>query len=239
MARNVTPTSVLALAILCLGSLQAQAQGNWQPGDFGAFRARIGLFEPDGGGDYWRDKMADWTGAPEDLEDLTFGFGYHWPTSRTGGVLFGMGFYSGDTTQAYRDWVDADGRDISHRTRLETFELTATWVQRLRPRGHGPSPYLGVGFGLLAYELSEHGSFLDFSVDPEAPELFHGRYFADGTTYMVHGLVGVEVPVTSLLGFFVEARYRHADDDLGQDFAGFGTLDLSGPEAAVGMSLSF
>ncbi len=228
-----------ALAGVLGASLPAAAQGNWNPGDFGSLRTRIGYFEPNGDDDYWDAKETDWTGAPDDLAGVTFGFDYHWPVARNGGLLLGFGFYEGDTSQAYRDWVDENGHGIWHSTELETFELTATWVQHLLPRSRHPSPYLGVGAGLVFWGLTEHGDFLDFSGDATAPEIFHGAYESDGTTYQLQALAGVDFPLGGATGMFLEARYRWADDTLDQDFAGFGSLDLSGLELTAGMSFNF
>jgi hypothetical protein len=43
-------------------------------------------------------------------------------------------------------------------------------------------------------------------------------------------------PSTSL---FAEGRWVSVDDELGDDFSGFGTLDLSGSHASLGIAWKF
>jgi len=56
---------------------------------------------------------------------------------------------------------------------------------------------------------------------------------------MAFGVAGIDIPVGPRWSLFVEGRYRWAADDLGQDYAGFGELDLSGWEASGGFGFSF
>jgi len=228
---------VLALAI-ALGTLSAagvEAQGNWQPGDFGAVRFRLGLFEPEASSQYWDDTFEVFTGSAADFEDFIFGVDYLWRNSRQGGLLFGVSFYEGRTTQAYRDWVDADERDISHTTRLQLNDLTAAYVLRFGRKGI--RPYVGGGAGLLWWKLTEEGSFIDFG-DDDLPVVY-AAYRSDGTTWELFALGGVDIPLGYRWSFFFEGRYRWAEDELDRDFAGFGTIDLSGIELTGGFSWNF
>ena len=117
---KVQDIRILAVVVVfvAMGALTAEAQGNWQPGDFGAFRFYLGLFEPNADSQYWDETFDVFSGSPSDLNDFIFGVDYLWRTSRSGGLLFGTSFYEGKATQAYLDWVDGDGRDISHLTTL-------------------------------------------------------------------------------------------------------------------------
>jgi len=213
----------------------AAAQGNWQPGDFGSFRLRLGLFEPDGNSQYWDEKFRDFTGSPSSFEDLVFGVDYMWRTSRKSGFLFGTSFYNGRTTQSYHDWVDEFGNNISHTTDLDLVDITAAFVLRL---GRGRVvPYLGVGGGFVYWKLMERGSFIDFGLS-ELP-IIDAQFRADGWTYEGFGLLGLDMALGHRWSFFVEGRKRWSDDDLGDDFSGFGTIDLSGTEVTAGFSWNF
>ena len=237
MRTHLFRTVMIGLLVLSAGPSLAEAQGNWQPGDFGSLRFRLGLFEPSGSSEYWDDTFAVFTGSPGDLQDLSFGIDYLWRTSRHGGLMFGTGWYGGDATQAYRDYVDSDGFDIRHATSLDTWDLSAAYVWRFGAPGAAIVPYAGIGGGFLYWQLEEAGDFIDFS-DPRQ-EIYFASYVASGWTWEALGLAGVEVPLGFRWSMLAEGRYRYADDELGGDFAGFGTLDLSGWELSAGIAWNF
>ena len=234
--RRSTCLSVLFATIVAAGmSVTAEAQGNWRPGDFGSVRGYIGIFSPQGDSAYWNDTFDVFTGSASDFEDVVFGADYLWRTSSKGGLLFGGSFYSGATTQAYRDWVDSDGLDISHATTLDLTDMTAAYVWRFG-RG-GARPYIGGGGGLLWWSLREQGYFIDFGAQ-DLP-IVYATYGASGTTWELFGLAGLDVPVGSHWSFFIEGRYRWAEAELNKDFSGFGTIDLSGLQVVGGFSWNF
>jgi hypothetical protein len=226
---------ILVVTVATLWSVNAGAQGNWQPGDFGSWRFYMGLFEPTASSQYWDDTFDVFTGSPSDFEDLVFGTDYLWRTSRQGGVLFGISFYEGRATQAYLDWVDASGQDISHTTTLGLADMTAAYVLRF---GRGSvTPYLGGGGGLLWWRLTEEGSFIDFA-NPDLPIIF-ASYRSDGTTWELFALAGLDFRLGRNWSFFFEGRYRWAEAELNRDFAGFGTIDLSGIQLTGGFAYNF
>jgi hypothetical protein len=235
MYRNLYRVLALSIAVWTLSAATLEAQGNWNPGDFGALRFRLGLFEPHGDSQYWDDTFEVFTGSVSDFNDLVFGADYLWRTSRQGGMLFGVSFYNGKTTQFYRDWVDADGNDIGHTTNLYLTDLTAAYVVSFR--NHGVKPYVGAGGGLLWWELREEGSFIDFA-DDDLPVVY-ASYRASGTTWELFALAGLDVPLGYRWSFFFEGRYRWGEDELNRDFAGFGTIDLGGIELTGGFSWNF
>ena len=235
MRQFISQTIVFGALIISASAFTAEAQGNWQPGSFGAFRFRAGLFEPRGDSQYWQDTFEVFTGSPESFRDLVGGVDYVWMTSGTTGLMFGSSFYNGKSTQAYLDWVDADGRDISHTTSLKEWDLTATFVWRLGR--HGVVPYLGIGGGFNNWRLEESGYFIDFA-DPDLP-VVGASYRASGWTFEAIGLAGIDVPLGYRWSFFIEGRYRYSQDELADDFSGFGTIDLSGGELAFGFSWRF
>ena len=229
---------VLALVIVAtfLWTVSAEAQGNWQPADFGSWRFFMGTFEPNCDSQFWDDYFFDFNGSPSSFNDLVFGADYLWRNSRNGGVLFGVSFYDGQSTLAYRDWVDADGQDISHTTSLYLSDLTAAYV--LRFGRNGIRPYVGAGGGMLWWQFREEGYFIDFSDEENLP-IFFGNYRADGLTWEFFALAGLDFRLSHRWSFFFEGRYRWAEDELNKDFAGFGTIDLSGAELVGGFSYNF
>jgi hypothetical protein len=215
---------------------RAEAQYGYRS-ETGAVRLRIGLFDPDGSSTYWDDKAQDFTGSASDLQDLTFGMDYQWRLQSNSSVLFGVAYYDGSGTFAYRDYVDGNGNEIRHTTTLETWELTVAWITDLGKPQASVRPYLGLGTGLLGWRLTEAGDFIDFG-SPNLP-IVRAGYQAEGTTYEFFALAGLDFRLAPGWTFFLEGRWRNADDTLGDDFAGFGKLDLSGFEYSGGFSFKF
>lgn len=233
-------TLIVVCLIGCLFGFahDTYAQGSWLPGDAGSIKFRLGLFEPQADSSYWDEKFEVWTGSSSDFEDLVWGIDGLWMMAPTWGVQFGSSWYQGDTYQAYRDWVDSDGREISHRTELSTWDLTAAWV--FKPlRGSAIRPYFGIGGGLLSWRLQEYGDFIDFG-SSGGDQVVYGAYQDSGTTFMAFGIVGVEFFSRNSWSLFIEGRWQEAETSLG---GGFGSLnqrlDLSGPQVSAGIAWKF
>jgi hypothetical protein len=222
---------------MSLLAIPAEAQGNWRPGDFGSARLRVGLFEPDGDSEYWDDTFDVFTGRPADFEDYSWAFDYVWRFGPMSGIMFTVGYYDGGTTQAYRDWVDEDGYDITHTTSLEMAEINAAWVFQFARPNASIQPYVGVGGGFVQWELMESGYFIDFG-DEDLP-VVAAHYTADGSTMQWFLMAGAEVPLGARWSFVIDGRWKNADDELGDAFAGFGTIDLSGTEYSAGFAWKF
>lgn len=235
MRRSTCLSVVIATIILAGFSVIAEAQGNWQPGEFGSVRGYIGIFSPQGDSEYWDDIFEAFTGSASDFEDIVFGADYLWRTSPQGGLLFGSSFYKGATTQAYRDWVDGDGAEVTHTTTLDLTDLTAAYLWRFGKRG--ARPYIGAGGGLLWWSLREEGYFIDFA-DEDLPIVF-ANYYGNGTTWELFALAGLDVPISYRWSFFIEGRYRWSEAELNRDFSGFGTIDLSGLQVTGGFGWNF
>jgi len=223
-------------ALLVITPLSAQTgYGGW--GRTQAFRAQLGLFEPEGDSRYWNDKAIDFTGGVEDLDDISLGISYVRYLSDRVGVQFGTTFYEGETEQAYVEFTDNNGFDIFHSTRIEQNSLTVGVLLHLLDRDAAVVPYVGAGGGLYTWELTEAGEFINFDRVPAT--IFSGTFIDDGEVLGYYLQAGVEIPLGTSTALFAEARWNQADDDLSGDFAGFGELDLSGTDVSVGFSWIF
>jgi hypothetical protein len=215
----------------------AQAQGRWRPGDSGSVRVLLGEFSPEASDQYWDDKFMDFTGSADDFDDTMLLVDYRKPLGGNAAFLLGGGWYEGAATQAYRDWVDASGRDIAHRTTLNTAELTGAVILELGGRRGSVVPYVGIGGGYLWWELTEEGSFIDFG-DPDLP-VVSARYRSNNGTFEVLALAGLDIRIGDAWSLVFQGRWREADDELGQGLAGLGTLDLSGVDFEGGIAFHF
>lgn len=200
-------------------------------------RVSLGEFTPDGSSSYWLDKEIDFTGSTDEFADITLGFDYIYFWTERFGALVSVGGWQGQQTQAYRDFVDISGRDISHLTTIESVWLDVGLTFHLFDRRRAIMPYVGAGGSVVFWELTEEGEFIDF--DLPSPEVFNDVFSADGDAFGWFFLVGLEIPVSDYVSLFAEGRWRSAEDELGGDFAGFGTLDLSGHSITGGVSFVF
>jgi outer membrane protein W len=226
---------ILTLA-LGAAALPAAAQGGWYGADQN-FRLRLGGFQPEGDSEYWHHKEAAFTGEASDLEDLSFGVDYRVDLAPHFGIQFSSSTYEGDTVQEYRDFVDSDGFGIRHNTRLEVSSATLGAVILLGGPNAPVRPYLGAGGGAYFWRLTEDGEFVDFT--PPPPVIFGATLESEGTAFGYYAQAGLEVPLGRQWGLFVDGRWQQVEDDLDDDFAGFGKLDLSGIDVGAGISWRF
>ena len=243
MTRTTTPVTAFLLALALAAAtpaLAAQgsrpARGHW--GETQALRIQLGEFTPDGDSVYWDEKAVDFTGSPEDFEDVALSIDYLRLLSGRLGLLVSGSFFEGANRPSYRDFVDEFGGEIVHDTELEISSFTVGLLAHLTRRDRAVVPYVGAGGGLWVYRLSERGDFIDFTPF-SGPEIFFGDFETEGEAFGYYLQAGLEVPVGHTLSVYADARWSRVDDDLDDDFQGFGELDLGGRAIAFGVAWSF
>ncbi len=234
MSKHIT----LAIALLGTALVAANAQAQVPSGPIEqSVRLRLGSFRPEGNSQYWHDKAIQFNGKASDLEDAIGGIDYQLALNPHFALLFSGSSYRGQTDPSYRNFVDSRGGEVSHTATLEIASLTAGLVFHLAGPNAPIRPYLGGGGGVYAYRLEEDGRFIDFT--PPPPTVFRADSVAEGNSFGYYWLAGFEVPVGRSWGFFAEGRWSKVDDELGDDFAGFGKIDLSGRDVSAGVSYRF
>lgn len=231
--------SLLIITAVALfgAATSAEAQGSWMSADAGSVRFKLGLFEPAADSSYWDEKFEIWTGEPQNLRDLAWGIDGLWMFTPTTGLKLGSLFYDGNARQAYREWVDSEGRSVAHWTELKTSELTLAFVYRPLT-GSFVRPYVGVGGGFVFWQLTESGDFIDFGVDDG--EIFTATYRDEGSDPIAFVEVGFDVFAWPQWTFFVEGRLSTGDASLGGGFADLDQrLDLSGGSLYAGFAKLF
>jgi opacity protein-like surface antigen len=223
-------TLALAGLLLAVTPAWAQQRRGFYERD-GAFRIHLGDFQPEGDSEYWDDVERDFTGGVDDLENVSFGLDYLLPLNRNFSLMFSGTAYAGDTTQSYRGFVDNFGDRIRHDTTLGIASATLGVV--VHPFGSDApvSPYIGAGGGSYFWSLEEEGDFIDNNDD-----VFFATFQDEGVAFGYYYLVGLEAPITRRMSIFGEGRWTQADDELSDDFEGFGDIDLSGRMFLVGLS---
>ncbi len=229
--------TVAIAAALTVSAAPATAQGSYRTyGGDSEFRFRVGTFEPDGESEYWDDTFFDFTGSTESFEDTIAGVDYVHRLGRRVGVMASINAFEADARQAYRDFVDADGRDIRHTTFFEVTSATLGLLFHLTGPEATLQPYLGGGGGFYSWTLEESGDFIDFA---GGNEIFTDTFLAEGDAFGTYFVAGLSVPVGESFTLFAEGRWDSADDELADDFEGLGTLDLAGRQIAAGLSWRF
>lgn len=229
-SKALCTTLVFTGLLLAVLPASAQQRRGFYERD-GAFRVSLGAFQPEGDSEYWDGKEIEFTGGVDDLENASVGLDYLLTLNRHFSLQFSGTFYGGDTTQSYRDFVDNFGDRIRHDTTLEI--ATGTVGVLIHPFGSeaAVSPYIGAGGGSYFWSLREEGDFIAPNDD-----IFFATLEDDGVAFGYYYLVGLEAPITRSLSIFGEGRWDQADDELSDDFEGFGDIDLSGRTFRVGLS---
>ncbi len=236
MLRHTTRTILLATLLLLVFGADAEAQWQRNTSRTDRFRFRLGLFEPAGGSDGWDAVFEGFTGQPSDLQDFVWGIDYLWRTGRHTAVLFGFSYYGGATTSALRRLGRRRRQRDSPHHQLETSgsdrRVSLSFRQCCRP------PLSRDRWRLRVVATRPTRGISSTSAPPDQPVIW-AWYGADGATFEAFALAGIDIPINPRWSIFVEGRYRYATDELGDDFSGFGELDLSGYELTAGFGVNF
>ncbi|MEX1182823.1 MAG: hypothetical protein WEF86_06280 [Gemmatimonadota bacterium] len=145
----------------------------------------------------------------------------------------------------FRDWyeeVDGDSLGIAQSTALQMVPVSLS--ARFYPFSRGRSvsslawlparttPYLGAGMDMTWYRLRQVGDF----VDPDGV-ITYQEYETSGRAATMHARVGLDHWLTPKLGLNIEGRYTHGSAEPSDDFGSFDSLDLSGFNAGIGISV--
>ncbi len=240
MRKILIPLLALATAAVVVAT-PAPALAQAGRGD-SAVQFRIGGFFPEGDSAFWEDTEARFTQRTSDFEAVIVGFSYVRSVNNNFEVGLNLDLYDETVRSAEAGFVDEFGFPILHDATLSMVPLTVDFrllpFGRFKLRGQDrrvlqPAFYIGGGAGLNLYEYEEIGDFVDDSFDP--PEIFGPeRFVSRGAALQLHALTGVEIPVGGAFNILVEGRYSWAEEELEDDFDGFGDIDLGGPAFYVG-----
>lgn len=141
----------------------------------------------------------------------------------------------------FRNYVDQNDLPITQTTMLATTPLSAAVRWYFTPRGRQigrfvwiPSrlrPYVGIGAGMVRYELEQEGSFVDFT----DYSIFDDRLTSDGWAFMGLFMAGAQYSLGTRVFLSTDARYSRANAELRRDFAFPDGIDLSGFEFSAGL----
>ena len=228
---------VTLLVVFCLSASAASAQRAYGHQALNQFRLQLGAQTPDGDSVYWDDKRADFTGSPDDFEDVAFAVDYRRFINPLVAIQISAEAYEGDSTQEYLDFVDESGDPIIHTTTIDqdSFGLGVAFFPA--GRDHLFIPYVGVGGEIVSWRLTEVGDFIDFAVDE--PTVINDLFVDEHEAFGYYLQAGVEFAFGDGWALFAEGRWDRVDDELEGDFVGLGELDLSSKRVSAGVAWTF
>jgi opacity protein-like surface antigen len=151
----------------------------------------------------------------------------------------------------YRDFVDADGREIEQTTTLRRVPLTANVRAYLVPRGRSVGrlayipakvvPWVGVGAGVTWYKAQQSGSFMNVELCNElqtdaACAVYDDTFASSGWGPTLQGMGGVDFTLTPRIALTGDARYLWSSASMNESFEGYDKIDLSGVSIALGLT---
>jgi len=154
--------------------------------------------------------------------------------------------YSGmDKGSEFRNYVDNSGNPIQQSTSFTRTPITLSAKYYLTGRGRQigryawipdhVAPYVGAGVGMMYYEFTQRGDF----VDDSTLAVFNDEFHSGGWTPMAQLLAGAEWSLGKSWALLTEARYLTASAALSGDFSGFHRIDLSGVTTSAGLIVRF
>jgi hypothetical protein len=209
------------------------------------FGGHIGFSMPRADSDLFGMVTRELTLNTSDFRAATFGGDFGVPFASHFAAVVSFDYSRSSTNSESRGFVESNGDPIVQTTRLSQVPVTATI--RYYPMKMGESvgsyawmparlnPYIGGGVGVLHYNFSQSGRF----VDTTNLNIFTTSLKSSGFAATEHIAGGIDISLSSLIFVNGEARYSWAKANLGKDYGGFHPIDLAGFRILGGMYFRF
>lgn len=143
--------------------------------------------------------------------------------------------YGRSLETSYRDFTDADGREVFQTLKVSAVPTGVT-VRLVRGLRGSFQPYVGGGVDAVWYRYEEYGDFIDF-FEAGLP-VYSDAFLSEGWGFGAHVVAGLRIPISYDLALTAEARYLWAAKEMGGDFRR-NRIDLTGVSATVGVMVRF
>ncbi len=202
-------------------------------------RLRLGLMTPEGDSKFWSDNRHIFSGDAKGLEDASWALDFDWALGPRASVAFSSGYFKGQQNAHYLDYVDAAGDDVFHVASLKLAPITVGLTFYPGGRDRSINPYVGAGGGFYWWRYREVGDFIVFDQAGDPDVIEFDAFESDGIAVGYYTVVGVDLKIAPTMSVFGEARWTFAEDEMSDQFDGFGTIDLSGKEISIGLAWRF
>jgi opacity protein-like surface antigen len=227
------------------------AQPQERPTDFHLGRPRVfvgghaGFNLPRAGSDLFSMVTRELTLEKSDFRAPVVGFDLGVPFQSRFAAVFSFEYARTSPTSESRNFVQDNGQAIIQTTHFTQMPITGTL--RFYPRKIGETvgsyafiptrflPYVGGGGGIIRYQFSQSGDF----VDSQTLKIFSASFKSQGLAATGHVVAGTDIALTWRIVANVEARYSFAHTALSQDFASFHPIDLTGLRVSGGLFFRF
>lgn len=247
--------NLVATTLLCAGALLGPLAVHSQPlsGDGylfrrpqGSFTLRGGFARPSASSDVFDDSRKFLTIDRGDFNSASGSAEAGVRVADRLSIMIAAGVSGRNIDSEFRDWEDSEGLPIEQTTRLIRVPVTLglrmdllSPGRRISRLAYVPSkvtPYIAGGGGLMWYQYTQKGSFIDFRDNA----VFDDALESDGTTGTAYGAFGVDFSLTPLFALNTEARYDMARATMNRgSFEGFNKIDLSGTSITVGFTFRY
>jgi len=238
----------IALALVYAAPASAQSAGNgylFHPPN-ATISVRGGYSRAMAGSDVFDDVTSELTLDRGDFSSLTFGGDLAFHLVGPVDAVISAGYSRSKHESEFRDLVDNNDLPIEQTTTFERLPLTASLRYNLAAPGRSvgrlawiPSrivPYVGAGIGGMRYRFKQEGDFVNYATNA----VFSSVVDSEAEwTFVAQGMAGVDYNFSPRYGFSFDARYLHANGELGPSFQGYDRIDLSGVAATLGLSVRF
>ena len=241
--------SGVALAVLVSTAAPAAAQERGKDFLFGrpdwSLAVRGGYAYANANSDVFEFATDNLTLSRRDFSGLALGVDLAYTIRPDLDLVLGVSYAGTSKKSEFRRFEDNYNLPIEQTTNFSRVPVTASlkWYLASRGRSVGRfawiparyTPYVGGGVGLVHYTFEQVGDFVDFKNN----NVFPHDYSSDDWAKTAHLLAGFDYSLGPRWALTTEARYSWAKADLGNDFTGFGPIDLSGFTTTVGISIRF
>jgi hypothetical protein len=161
-------------------------------------------------------------------------------------LAVGAGWSNVESRSEFREFIEEDSQGnelpIEQVTRFRVIPVTASARYYPLARGRNISelawvprrttPYLGAGGGLAWYRLEQEGDFVGDDLS-----IFSATFATSGQAATGHAFTGLDHWFTPRVGLNVEARYMMGTATPDGDFRTWDSIDLSGAQLGIGLTL--
>jgi len=160
-------------------------------------------------------------------------------------LMFSSGWAGSRAGSEYRNWTDTTNQPIRQTTSLERVPITASLKWYLVAPGQSVghfawvptrlAPFVGAGGGLMWYRFQQYGDFIDYADS----SVQNDALSSDRWTGELHAFAGLDVALGPRYVLTARAQYTWAKSQLGSDFVGPNSVDLSGLSVTAGLGVRF
>ncbi len=171
--------------------------------------------------------------------ELAFRFSERWDAAISAGWSEGRGL------SEYRNWVDQDNLPIEQETIFQTVSVVVGARYYFRDRGRSIgrfawvpsrlSPFVGGGFGVVTYDFTQSGDFVDF----QTLDIVTDQLTSTGAGAAAYASAGADFSLGKQFYLTGEARYAVASGGVEGDYSLYDGIDLSGLQLTTGISVRF